>query len=176
MVAPLAPSKFTLFVLADQDTILSPKKIDSGYTKYNWVPSLYLSNPFIPNPQFRADRSMEYTLKRVNPLTECVVNDLYYIDVSNAVVVAVPKAFTPNRDNLNDVLKIEYGAGLKTFNYFRIFNRFGKIIFQTNQLTNSWDGKFNGIDQEMDAYTYLIDYITYKEEHITKTGSFLLIR
>ncbi|MEI8141635.1 MAG: PKD domain-containing protein [Chitinophagia bacterium] len=176
VVAPLPPSKFTLFVLADQDTLLSPKKIDSGYINYKWAPSFNLSNPFIPNPMFRAMSSIEYTLKRTDPVTECFINDLYYIDVSTAIVVSIPKAFTPNRDNLNDVLKIEYGAGLKTFNYFRIFNRFGKIIFQTNRLTDSWDGKFNGIDQEMDAYTYLIDYITYKDEHITKTGSFLLLR
>jgi gliding motility-associated-like protein len=174
--APLPPSKFTLFVLADQDTLLSPKKIDTGYINYKWEPSFNLSNPYIPNPIFRANSSIEYILKRTDPLTECFINDVYYIDVSNTIVVAIPKAFTPNRDNLNDVLKIEYGAGLKTFNYFRIFNRYGKIIFQTNRLTDSWDGKFNGIDQEMDAYTYLIDYVTYKDEHITKTGSFLLIR
>ncbi len=176
VVAPLPPSKFTLFILADQDTLLSPKKIDSGYTRYNWEPSFNLSNAFIPNPMFRANRSIEYTLKRVDPVTECFINDIYYIDVSTAIVVSIPKAFTPNRDNLNDLLKIEYGAGLKTFNFFRIFNRFGKIVFQTNRITDSWDGKFNGLDQEMDAYTYLIDYVTYKNEHITKTGSFLLLR
>jgi gliding motility-associated-like protein len=176
VVAPLPPSKFTLFVLADQDTLFSPKKIDSGYINYKWDPTFNLSNPYIPNPIFRANRSIEYILKRTDPVSECFINDVYYIDVSNTIVVAIPKAFTPNRDNLNDVLKIEYGAGLKKFNYFRIFNRFGKIIFQTNRLTDSWDGKFNGIDQEMDAYTYLIDYITYKDEHITKTGSFLLLR
>jgi len=176
VVAPLPLSKFTLFVLADQDTLLYPKKIDSGYINYKWTPSFNLSNPFIPNPMFRSNSSIEYILKRVDPVTECFINDVYYIDVSTAIVVSIPKAFTPNRDNLNDVLKIEYGAGLKTFNYLRIFNRFGKIIFQTNRLTDSWDGKYNGIDQEMDAYTYLIDYITYKDEHITKTGSFLLLR
>ena len=176
VVAPLPLSKFTLFVLADQDTLLYPKKIDSGYINYKWTPSFNLSNPFIPNPMFRANSSIEYILNRVDPVTECFINDVYYIDVSTAIVVSIPKAFTPNRDNLNDVLKIEYGAGLKTFNYFRIYNRFGKIIFQTNRLTDSWDGKYNGIDQEMDAYTYLIDYITYKDEHITKTGSFLLLR
>jgi gliding motility-associated-like protein len=174
--SPLPPTKFTLFVLADQDTLLSPKKIDAGYINYKWEPSFNLSNPYIPNPILRANSSIEYILKRTNPLTECFINDVYYIDVSTSIVVSIPKAFTPNRDNLNDVLKIEYGAGLKTFNYFRIFNRYGKIIFQTNRLTDSWDGKFNGIDQEMDAYTYLIDYITYKDEHITKTGSFLLLR
>jgi gliding motility-associated-like protein len=174
--APLPPTKFTLFVLADQDTLLSPKKIDPGYINYKWEPGFNLSNPYIPNPLFRANSSIEYILKRTDPLTECFINDVYYIDVSNAIVVTIPKAFTPNRDNLNDVLKIEYGAGLKTFNFLRIFNRYGKIIFQTNRLTDSWDGKFNGIDQEMDAYTYLIDYVTYKDEHITKTGSVLLLR
>ena len=176
VIAPLPPTKFTLFVLADQDTLLTPKKIDSGYINYTWIPSFNLSNPLIPNPMFRANSSIEYTLKRVDPVTECFINDIYYIDVSNAIVVSIPKAFTPNRDNLNDFLKIEYGAGLKTFNFLRIFNRFGKIVFQTNRLTDSWDGKSNGLDQEMDAYTYLIDYVTYKDEHITKTGSFLLLR
>ena len=176
VVAPLPPSKFTLFVLADQDTLLSPKKIDSGYIQYKWTPSFNLSNPLIPNPLFRANRSIEYVLNRVDPVTGCFINDVYFIDVSNAIVVSIPKAFTPNRDNLNDVLKIEYGAGLKTFNFFRIFNRFGKIVFQTNSITDSWDGRFNGLDQEMDAYTYLIDYVTYKDEHITKTGSFILLR
>jgi hypothetical protein len=176
VVAPLLPTKFTLFVLADQDTLLNPKKIDSGYINYKWTPSFNLSNPYIPNPMFRANSSIEYILKRTDPVTECFINDVYYIDVSNTIVVAIPKAFTPNRDNLNDVLKIEYGAGLKTFNYFRIFNRYGKIIFQTNRLTDSWDGKYNGVDQEMEAYTYLIDFITYKDEHIIKTGSFLLLR
>jgi gliding motility-associated-like protein len=176
VVAPLPPSKFTLFVLADQDTVLSPKKIDSGYIQYKWAPSFNLSNPLIPNPLFRANRSIEYVLNRVDPVSGCFINDIYYIDVSTAIVVTIPKAFTPNRDNLNDVLKIEYGAGLKTFNFLRIFNRFGKIVFQTNRLTDSWDGRFNGLDQEMDAYTYLIDYVTYKDEHITKTGSFILLR
>ena len=176
VVAPLPPSKFTLFVLADQDTLLSPKKIDSGYIQYKWAPSFNLSNPLIPNPLFRANRSIEYVLNRVDPVSGCFINDVYFIDVSTAIVVSIPKAFTPNRDNLNDVLKIEYGAGLKTFNFFRIFNRFGKIVFQTNRITDSWDGRFNGLDQEMDAYTYLIDYVTYKDEHITKTGSFILLR
>lgn len=176
VVAPLPPTKFTLFVLTDQDTLLSPKKIDSGYIQYKWSPTFNLSNAFIPNPMFRANSSIEYTLKRVDPVTECFINDIYYIDVSSAIVVSIPKAFTPNRDNLNDVLKIEYGAGIKTFNFFRVFNRFGKIVFQTNRLNESWDGRFNGLDQEMDAYTYLIDYVTYKDEHITKTGSFLLLR
>lgn len=174
--AALPPSIFDLFILADQDTLLVPKKIDSGYIDYRWDPTIYLSDPSISSPIFRSEKSIQYTLTRTDPITECMINDIYNINVSNAIVVSIPKAFTPNGDNLNDILKIEYGAGLKTFNIMKIFNRFGKVVFQTTTLNEGWDGKYNGIDQEMDAYTYFIDYITYKEEHITKTGSVILLR
>ena len=66
VVAPLPPSKFTLFVLADQDTLLSPKKTDFGYINYKWIPSFNLSNPSIPNPIFRANSSIEYTLSLIH--------------------------------------------------------------------------------------------------------------
>jgi gliding motility-associated-like protein len=176
VIAPLSASIFTLFLLADQDTLLTLKKVDSGYTNYVWSPIIYLSNPFIANPIFRSEKSIQYTLSRIDPITECVINDIYKMEVSDDIVVSLPKAFTPNGDNLNDKLKIQFGAGLKSFNILKIFNRFGKLVFQTININEGWDGKFNFIDQEMDAYTYFIDYITYKDEHITKTGSVILLR
>ena len=91
-------------------------------------------------------------------------------------MVVIPKAFTPNNDGLNDVLKIEYGAGLSQFNYIKIFNRWGRLVFESNNINASWDGKVNGRDQDTDAYSYLIDYITYKNERISKTGSVILLR
>ena len=176
VLAPLPPSIFTLFLLAGQDTLLSVKKVDSGYVNYNWDPKLYLSNPFIANPIFNSEKSIQYTLTRTDPVTACFINDIYKMEVSKDIVVSMPKAFTPNGDNLNDKLKIEFGAGLKSFNILKIFNRFGRLVFQTANINEGWDGKFNGIDQEMDAYTYLIDYITFKDEHIIKTGSAILLR
>lgn len=176
VVAPLPPSEFTLFVLADQDTLLMPKKIDSGYSVYHWYPAQYLSNPNSMIPIFRGDKTIEYTLTRTDMITSCYINDIYKVNVSNEIVVSVPKAFSPNGDHLNDILKIEYGAGLKSFGVFRLFNRFGKVVFQTNRINEGWDGKVNGIDQEVDAYTYFIQYTTYKDENITKTGSVILLR
>jgi gliding motility-associated-like protein len=173
---PIPPSKFTLFILAHQDTMLIPKKVDSGYVQYQWIPSFYLSNPFIPNPIFKGPNDIDYTLLRMDTTTGCKIVDEYHLDVSEDVVVNVPNAFTPNGDNLNDVFKIEYGAGVKTLLTYTVFNRFGKIVFQTNDLYKGWDGKCNGFDQEMDAYTYLIEYITYKDLKVRKTGSFILLR
>ncbi len=176
IINPLDSSKFTMFLLSDQDTLLTPKRIDAGYTQYTWMPGFNLSNPNIANPIFRGNQSIDYILMRVDPNTGCKIYDTYIMDVSNNVVVAIPKAFTPNGDNLNDVLKIEYGAGVSALNTFSIYNRFGKMVFQTNDITRGWDGKFNGIDQDMDAYTYYIDYVTYKGANMRKSGSFILLR
>jgi gliding motility-associated-like protein len=173
---PIPPSSFTLFVLANIDTMLIPKKVDSGYVQYKWIPSYNLNNPFIPNPIYRGSNDIEYTLLRMDTTTGCKIFDIYKLDVSEDVVVNVPNAFTPNGDNLNDYFKIEYGAGVKTLITYTIFNRFGKIVFQTNDLSKGWDGKCNGFDQEMDAYTYFIEYLTYKDLKVRKTGSFVLLR
>ncbi len=176
VVNPLTGSEFTMFMLSDVDTLLTNIKIDSGYTQYQWIPFTYLSNTLIAHPIFRGLKTTDYTLTRTDTSSNCQIADIYHIIVSNDVVVAIPKAFTPNNDGLNDVLKLEYGAGLKTFNYFKLFNRWGKLIFETSDVNGVWDGRYNGRDQESDAYTYLLDYITYKDEHIKKTGSVILLR
>jgi len=176
IVNPIQANAYTFFVLSDVDTLLSNIKIDSGYTQYSWTPLANLSSSIVAHPIFRGTRSVDYVLSRKDIVSNCVVEDIYHVVVSNDVAVSVPKAFTPNRDGLNDVLKIEYGAGLKTFNYFKLFNRWGKLVFETTNVNDGWDGKVNGRDQDMDAYTYLLDYITFKDEHINKTGSVILLR
>jgi gliding motility-associated-like protein len=118
----------------------------------------------------------DYILIRTNPTTSCAVADVYKLDISSDVVVAIPKAFTPNADNLNDVLKIELGAGLTSLVRFTIFNRWGKTVFSSQSVNEGWDGKTNGVPQEMDAYTYFIEYINYKNERFKKTGSVVLLR
>jgi gliding motility-associated-like protein len=180
VVAPLQPSIFTQFLLAEIDTMLSPLRTDTGYTQYQWTPTRYLNNPLIASPIFNGPGSIgsttDYILIRTNPTTSCAVADVYKLDISSDVVVAIPKAFTPNGDNLNDVLKIELGAGLNSLVRFTIFNRWGKTVFSSQSINEGWDGKTNGIPQEMDAYTYFIEYISYKNERFKKTGSVVLLR
>lgn len=180
VVEPLKPSVFTLFLLAEMDTMLNPLRVDTGYTQYQWAPASYLSNPFIASPIFNGPGSRgstnDYILTRTNPITSCTVADVYKLDISSDVVVSIPKAFTPNGDNLNDVLKLELGAGLTSLVRFTIFNRWGKIVFSTQSVNEGWDGKTNGINQEMDGYTYFVEYINYKNERFKKTGSVALLR
>lgn len=176
VINPLQPAEFTMFVLSDIDTLLTNIKVDSGYTQYSWYPNTNLNNTLVPYPVFRGIKTTDYTLTRTDTASSCQIADIYHIIVSNDVVVAIPLAFTPNNDGLNDYLRIEHGAGLKTFNYFKLFNRWGKIVFETTDVNAAWDGKYNNLEQEVDSYTYLIDYITFKDEHIKKTGSVILLR
>lgn len=175
VVLPITASEFTFYVLKYTDTLLQPKT-DASYTNYLWKPGLYLNNNQIQNPLFHAVTNMDYALYRTDTVTGCKVIDAYHIISSEEVAVNIPKAFTPNKDNLNDELKPAFGAGIKQFNHFSIYNRWGKLVFTTNDINKGWDGLYQNEPQLMDMYSYLLDYITYKDEHIKKTGSFLLIR
>jgi hypothetical protein len=53
----------------------------------------------------------------------------------------VPNAFTPNNDSKNDNLKAML-FGVVEFFEFRVYNRFGQLIFQANDMNKSWNGKF----------------------------------
>jgi gliding motility-associated-like protein len=94
-------------------------------------------------------------------------------DTSNMVL---PSAFSPNGDGINDIFKI-----LKTYNFtleeFTIFNRWGEMIFSTNDIEVGWDGKFRERMQAIGTYVY---YITGKSIQSkttrTYTGTVTLIR
>lgn len=68
--------------------------------------------------------------------------------------IDVPTGFTPNGDGINDVLYVK-GAAIESLN-FRIYNRWGQLVFQTNSAEVGWDGKFHGQLQPMESYAYVL--------------------
>ncbi|MEI6189797.1 MAG: PKD domain-containing protein [Chitinophagia bacterium] len=181
VLAAATPTAYKLYFLANQEVALVTK-IDPGYVMYKWSPGTYLSNNNIPNPIFKGEKSVDYTLTRTDTVTSCTVTDEYEIIVTNEVYVSLPNAFTPNNDGLNDKLKVEYSAGVTGAFSFKVFNRWGQILFQTNDINNGWDGRNQkGVMQEMDGYSYLLeyhykDYKTGQDIPVNKTGSFILMR
>ena len=179
--AAVTPSSFKFYFLANQDSVLVTK-MDPGYVMYKWSPGTYLSNNNIPNPIFKGDKSIDYTLTRTDTVTSCNVTDEYEIIVTTDVYVNLPNAFTPNNDGLNDKLKVQYSPGVTGAFNFKIFNRWGQIVFQTNDISIGWDGRNQkGVMQEMDGYSYLLEYHyknykTGQDVPVNKTGSFILMR
>ncbi len=66
----------------------------------------------------------------------------------------VPNAFSPNNDGVNDFF-LPFNLGLDAFE-MRIYNRWGQLVFITNDPLEGWDGNYQGKEQEMDTYVYVI--------------------
>ena len=112
------------------------------------------------------------------------INDNYDINYLSADleiltierVLAIPNAFTPNNDGLNDLLKVMHNSTIVSINYFKIFNRAGNQIFQTNDINAGWDGKINGAIAESDAYYWIVEYNTWDSKVFKEKGSTLLVK
>jgi gliding motility-associated-like protein len=90
--------------------------------------------------------------------------------------VLLPSAFTPNGDGLNDQLKV-LGTELVSTLQFTLCNRWGQVVYQTADKTKGWDGTFNGQQQPIGSYSWILSYKIIGEEKTHKTkGTVLLIR
>jgi gliding motility-associated-like protein len=89
--------------------------------------------------------------------------------------VGVPNAFTPNNDGLNDFL-YPLNTSDVTHLEFRVFNRFGQMIFESRDGTKKWDGRLNGQLQPSGTYIWMLSYNDNSGRKINETGSTLLIR
>ncbi len=88
----------------------------------------------------------------------------------------VPSAFTPNNDGLNDVFRARFGENITDFK-LQIYNRWGQIIFESNDIRNGWDGNLKGSHQPNGVYVWMINYktVTDSKEQFIK-GTVTLIR
>jgi gliding motility-associated-like protein len=86
----------------------------------------------------------------------------------------VPNAFTPGRFGRNSYISV-VGFGIAKMNW-RIYNRWGQLVFETNNRKMGWDGTFKGKAQPMDVYAYTLDVEFSDGRKLRKTGDITLIR
>jgi gliding motility-associated-like protein len=106
----------------------------------------------------------------------CPANDSLTVFVSPETILDLPNAFSPGSGtSINDELRI-IKRGIATLNYFKIFNRWGQMIFSTTDINQGWNGQFNGVPQPLGTYVYLIDATTSTGKKFYKQGNVTLIR
>jgi len=88
--------------------------------------------------------------------------------------IFIPNAFTPNGDGKNDIFKV-YGNYIKAVD-MKIFNQWGELIYQTNNVNGGWDGSSKGVQQPIGVYVYLIQTIEQNGTVSTQRGSINLVR
>jgi gliding motility-associated-like protein len=77
-----------------------------------------------------------------------------YARVSPSAVLYIPNAFTPNGDGINETFAPK-GDGIETFKML-IYNRWGELLFETQDLQKGWDGTFKGVLSQQDVYIYKV--------------------
>jgi gliding motility-associated-like protein len=87
----------------------------------------------------------------------------------------IPSAFTPNNDGKNDILK-PVAVGMKGLTFFRIYNRWGQMLFSTSEIGKGWNGTFGGSDQPSGTYVYMAEAVDYLDKKVTKKGTVVLLR
>ena len=142
---------------------------------YNWVPDYGLSCDDCPDPRMQPLRSTTYLLTIADSLGCFSITDTIRIEVIEEFSLEVPQAFSPNGDGVNDVVFAE-GWGLKNLIAFKIFNRFGELVFESNQFEKGWDGTYNGQDQMVETYVYTVEAETFGGEVLVRKGNLTLIR
>ena len=73
----------------------------------------------------------------------------------NTTNILVPTAFSPNNDGINDEFKLANVKNEELLD-FRVFNRWGTILFSTKDIHKGWDGHYKGNLQDIGTYGYLI--------------------
>jgi gliding motility-associated-like protein len=133
-----------------------------------------LNNPNIVNPQATIFADQLYNVEITTP-EGCKGNALVRLKTYKGPEIYVPTGFTPNGDGHNDVFYV-VPVGIKFFDYLRIYNRWGQLVFETNLATNGWEGRFKAQEQPVGTYIYTVQGRTEKGRVIFKKGSLLLIR
>ena len=106
-------------------------------------------------------------------------------DTAQKVVEALPKppiidlpiAFTPNGDNINDIVYLHvYKIRYKELLAFKIYNRWGQVVFETENPEQGWDGTYQGKPQNTDTYVYMVKVKDFDDNIISKSGYINLLR
>jgi gliding motility-associated-like protein len=90
-------------------------------------------------------------------------------------LLILPNAFSPNHDGLNDVFRIKFPWFIKEF-HMMIFNRWGQMVFETNDPNKGWNGDFNGMPQPNGGYVWAISLTDKDGQKESSRGIVVLTR
>jgi gliding motility-associated-like protein len=171
---PYKNTRFTsINALQGRDMQLQARKVDSPAV-YLWTPGAGLNNINIANPIYNFGREVEYTIN-ITTKEGCKVTDTLLVRIFKQVEIYVPSGFSPNGDGKNDVL-IPEPVGIKEFHYFKVFDRWGQLVYQTSERGKGWNGFFKGQKQPMETYMWIAEGVDIYGKIVKRSGSTILLK
>lgn len=168
------------FIAIPDTTLIVGEKIeinikDPAISTYQWSPRYQLSCDDCATPTIHALESTLYHIA-VTDTSQCfTLSYPFQLNVRKLYSLDLPDAFSPNGDGVNDIIYVR-GWGIKELITFKIYNRAGRLIYETNNLEEGWDGTYKGVQQPVETYTYLVQVKTHENKILSKTGTIKLLR
>jgi gliding motility-associated-like protein len=143
-----------------------------GYTKYSWTDNnnIVLST----TNTLDVNKFGIFTLK-VTDVNGCEATEEITLTDKGCTLYLMPNAFTPNKDANNETIKPQITQRVANYN-FKIFNRWGKMVFSTTDKNIGWDGTYSGKDQSVAAYIYYLSFTDFDNSPHFYKGTIMLIR
>jgi gliding motility-associated-like protein len=152
---------------------------DPNASIWSWAPPAALNFSNIPNPVAIYDASAPESITYVvtaQTLAGCTGTDTVTVKIfKTGADIFVPSAFTPNSDGRNDVIR-PVMAGIAKLVFFRVYNRWGQLVFNTSEVSKGWNGMIGGSKQSSQNFVYMVQAVDYTGKTIVKRGNFVLIR
>jgi gliding motility-associated-like protein len=139
-----------------------------------WTPAINLSNRFSYNPTFTGVIPQEYTIL-LKTASGCVTVDTQYVKTNKKIKIYVPTAFTPDGNGTNERLRPGL-IGFSKVNYFRVYNRWGKLLFSMNSDQPGWDGKIDNAPAGIQTVVWMIEAVDVDGKVHNQQGTTVLYR
>jgi gliding motility-associated-like protein len=157
-----------------------PATYSSNVWNWTWSPSATLSCSNCPQPIVSPKFNTTYTVSFIDSNGCKNTSNIQIIVVCKNENVFVPNTFSPNGDGSNDVFYVR-GRGLDRVKSLRIFNRWGEVVFEQQNLPVNnpmygWDGKYKGNKPVPDVYVYQVEIFCDNSQIVHFEGNVALIQ
>ncbi|MEO7922500.1 MAG: gliding motility-associated C-terminal domain-containing protein [Chitinophagaceae bacterium] len=168
-------------VICPEDRLSVINNSTGNIDAWRWVYDVISTSTLKDPPPFlfpTLNREAYYTVKLVvyNFTLNCSDSTRKTLTVLDHCFIDIPTAFTPNNDGLNDTFWPH--NALKGDNYqFKVYNRWGQLVFATRDWRKKWDGRINGALQASGVYVWMLSY-THRDtkQSVFRKGTVTLIR
>ncbi|MBS1946351.1 MAG: gliding motility-associated C-terminal domain-containing protein [Bacteroidetes bacterium] len=175
--------KITVFVVSDTAVVINePLHFNATSSEragdvFLWTPPTFLNDATIPNPTgiYPAEINAITYIVRATDSIGCYGEAPVKVRVFTTLPdIFVPSAFTPGKTTNNIFRPIP--VGIANFQFFRVYNRWGQLVYGTSQTGTGWNGNYNGKPQDAGTFVWMAQGIDYTGRKIFRKGTVVLMR
>jgi gliding motility-associated-like protein len=158
-------------------TIGGPNTSIGSYT-YRWEPFQFINDTTVMFPNVNPPYDFSYNLTVIyqGEGFTCLARDTVTVRVDCGAGFNLPNAFVPTSGKSGTNKFGILNNAIAKLNYFRIYNRYGQLVFQTTDPTQAWDGTFNGALAQEGVYVWMADGFCQDGKPVKKQGNVTLFR